>query len=112
MGKKESDIDYEHSVRVCPFCGHHGQKLVVVPHHLINRDEGGEILEEHHELWHVECNCCGARGPEEFEARFAVNSWNINHAKPAHDDDPLFLDFPYDEGTIRKKAEKDNGSKA
>lgn len=45
----------------------------------------------------MECRCCGARGPTEYEPRYAVESWNVNHTKPAHSEDKMFEDFIYEE---------------
>ena len=54
-------------VRICPFCGHHGHKLLYSTVKV--RYEDGEI--EIQDVWQMECKCCGARGPTEYEPRFA-----------------------------------------
>ncbi len=97
------NMETKSKVRICPFCGHHGHNLL---HFNVNvRDEDG--LVEIHDIWQMECKCCGARGPTECEPRFAVESWNIIHRKPAHDDDPMEDDFVYDPDLIQAK-EKEN----
>lgn len=86
-------------VRICPFCGHHGHELL---HSTVKvRYEDGET--EICDIWQMECKCCGARGPTEYEPRFAVESWNMLHRKPAHDDDPMEEDFTYDSESIKAK---------
>lgn len=89
-------------VRICPFCGHHG-------HHLLYstvkvRYEDGET--ELHDVWQMECGCCGARGPTESDPRFAVESWNFLHKKPAHNDDPMEEEFTYDPDLIKEKENR------
>lgn len=57
------------------------------------RYEDGE--HEIRDIWQMECRCCGARGPTEYEPRFAIESWNAIHKRPAHDDDPMEEDFAF-----------------
>ena len=86
-------------VRFCPFCGHHGHELL---HSTVKiRYEDGET--ETRDIWQMECRCCGARGPTEYEPRFAVESWNMLHRKPAHNDDPVEEDFTYDSESVKAK---------
>ncbi len=90
-------------VRICPFCGHHGHGLL---HDTVKvRYEDGET--EIRDLWQMECKCCGARGPTEYEPRFAIESWNMLYGKPAHNDDPMEDDFIYDPDLIKAK-DKEN----
>ena len=89
-------------VRICPFCGHHGHNLL---HFAVNvRDEAG--LNETHDIWQMECKCCGAKGPTEYKPRFAIESWNILYDRPAHDDDPTEEDFIYDPNLIKAKEKE------
>ncbi len=69
-------------LRICPYCGHHGQKLV---------SEQGERTK-----YQVECQCCGAKGPIEFKVEDALWSWNLRHTRPAHDDDQEKIEFIYE----------------
>ena len=79
-------------VRFCPFCGHHGHRLL---HDVVNtRYEDGST--EERSIWQMECECCGARGPTEYTPDFAVESWNAIYRNPAHDDDPVDEDFEFE----------------
>lgn len=69
-------------VRICPFCGHHGQELVEA--FSVGGRPGG---------WVVRCRCCGAVGPVELESGWAVASWNFRHVVPAHGDDGLMVEL-------------------
>lgn len=92
-------------VKFCPFCGHHGHNLL---HFTVNdRNEDGLI--ETHDIWQMECKCCGAKGPIEYNQRFAIESWNIIYRHPAHDDDPMEEDFTFDEDLMKRKETEDNG---
>lgn len=85
-------------VKICPFCGHHGHGLL---YSTVNvRYEDGE--RDVRDIWQLECRCCGARGPTEYIPRFAIESWNVLHKKPSHDDDPMEEDFTFDEDSIKK----------
>ena len=78
-------------VKFCPFCGHHGHELL---HSTV--DVRCEVDEhETRDIWQVGCKCCGARGPTEYEPRFAIDSWNAIHKRPIHDDDPMYEDFAF-----------------
>ena len=80
-------------VRICPFCGHHGHELL---HSTVKiRYEDGET--EMRDVWQMECRCCGARGPTEYRPRFAVESWNYMHEKPAHSEDLIEQTFEYED---------------
>ena len=57
----------------------------------------------------MECKCCGARGPTEYEPRFAIESWNMLYLTPAHNDDQMEDDFIYDPDLIKAKEENRNG---
>ena len=93
-------------VKFCPFCGHHGHKLLYSTVKV--RYEDGET--ETRDVWQMECRCCGARGPTEYCPEFALESWNIVYGKPAHDDDPVEEDFTFDEETIKNtRKETTNG---
>ena len=89
-------------VRICPFCGHHGHKLLYSTVKV--RYEDGET--EIHDVWQMECKCCGARGPTEYEPRFAIESWNMLHKKPAHSDDPVEEEMTFDPDLIKEKENK------
>ena len=96
-------------VKFCPFCGHHGHELL---HSTVDvRYEDGE--HEIRDIWQMECKCCGARGPTEYEPRFAIESWNTIHKSLAHKDDPMEEDFAFNPNSIKGKdkpygKEKDN----
>lgn len=84
-------------VRFCPLCGHHGQKLVSSTFEGLHKDdEGSPCVPVTRVTWQVECQCCGARGPIEFDAECALDSWNFRHVRPAHEDDPEWIDFIYE----------------
>ena len=91
-------------VRICPFCGHHGHELLYTTVDV--RYEDGE--HDTNDIWQLECRCCGARGPTEYEPRFAIESWNAINRRPAHDDDQMEEDFTFDADSIKRK-EKPNG---
>ena len=92
-------------VKICPFCGHHGHKLL---YSTVNvRYEDGE--RDVNDIWQMECKCCGARGPTEYTPRFAIESWNVLYRHPAHNDDPMEEDFTFDEDLIKRKETEDNG---
>ena len=99
------DMETKSKVKICPFCGHHGHKLLYDTVKV--RYEDGET--EIHDIWQMECKCCGARGPTESEPRFAIDSWNVLYKKPAHNDDPMEEDFEYDPDLIKAKEENKNG---
>lgn len=100
---------YKSKVRICPFCGHHGQELHVEPHELSERWEDGTVDKTLVGIYSVKCHCCGARGPEEYNPRFAIDSWNCVCKKPAHSDDPMEVDFEceYDENLIKEDYRKE-----
>ena len=100
---------YKAKARLCPFCGHHGQELNVEERDMSFHWEDGTRDIEHIGLYSVKCKCCGARGPEEYNPRFAVDSWNCLHKKPAHDDDPVEIDFEceYDPNLIKEDYRKE-----
>lgn len=75
-------------VRICPFCGHHGQELI--------REYRGDNTCGT-DVWHIHCKCCHADGPEELEADYAIDSWNHIYKRPAHSDDPMEVEFPYED---------------
>lgn len=93
MMENKTQTTRKSKVRICPFCGHHGHKLL---HDTVKiRYEDGET--EIRDIYQMECKCCGAKGPTEYSARFAVESWNFLHKKPAHSDDPMEEDFEYED---------------
>ena len=100
---------YKSKVRICPFCGHHGQQLHVEKHEMNQRWEDGSYDRGTIGIYSIECKCCGARGPTEYNPRFAVDSWNCLYKKPAHDDDPVETDFEceYDENLIWEDYRKE-----
>ena len=90
-------------IRICPFCGHHGQEIVYSTYDGLHKeDEGSPCEKVVRKLYQVECKCCGAKGPVEYEPRCAIESWNHIYSKPAHNDDPKEIDFEYFEETERK----------
>lgn len=93
MEKEKKGLDSLNVVRICPFCGHHGQEMVFDDHPITTRGEDGEVIDEHPGLWRVECRCCGARGPVEYDEEAALTSWNTRHGKPAHNEDPEYAEF-------------------
>ena len=91
-------------VRICPFCGHHGHELL---HTTVDvRYEDGE--HDVNDIWQMECKCCGARGPTEYDPRLAAESWNFICQKPAHEDDPMMEEFSFNQ---TKKGNKQHVKK-
>lgn len=84
-------------LRICPYCGHHGQKLVSSTFEGLHKeDEGSPCVPVIRKLYQVECQCCGAKGPIEFKVEDALWSWNLRHTRPAHDDDQEKIEFIYE----------------
>lgn len=100
---------YKSKVRVCPFCGHHGQELHVEPRDITYTWEDASQEKKHIGVYSIHCRCCGARGPEEYNPRFAIDSWNCFYKKAAHDDDPIEVDFEceYDENLVEEDYRKE-----
>ena len=93
-------------VRICPFCAHHGHRLNYRPVKV--RQEDGET--EVHDVWQMECRCCGAMGPTESRPDLAIESWNMLQTRPAHSDDPLEEDFTFDPDEIKGILTKQQGN--
>lgn len=91
-------------IRICPFCGHHGQELVSSTYEGLHKeDEGSPCEKVIRTLYQVKCHCCGAIGPVEYEPRYAIESWNLTYDEPAHNDDPMEIDFEYDDLTENER---------
>lgn len=100
------NMETKSKVRICPFCAHHGHRLNYRPVNV--RYEDGET--EVHDVWQMECRCCGAMGPTESRPDLAIESWNMLQTRPAHSDDPLEEDFTFDPDEIKGISTKQQGN--